>query len=839
MEAQLAQERFLEQHVHQLLRDNDQPIGNVLQAFESYRAVCQDIMLSDLERATETEMHLWQAHTAGKAYFHNALSNLRKRGNEVVVQTRGLIKLYLKFLKDSERFYRGYIYRLHTQFGGIAELEAVAQRMSGPGDGAKSGESLRHDILPELRQQALASCHRSLIYLGDLSRYRASDKLDKNPDFGRAIGYYELACTLRPTSGLGHHQQAVVALAQGRHNELRAIYHLYRALVVDEPHELAAKNLELQLEKANRAWLNGESLHQGATNDVDSAKRLVIGWFVRMHSLCFKGEKSPAYMELEQTLLSQLNGAIKNVTINVEKMLFRMVLVNMAAQHHAGDMVQKSSAIRYQQAFFYFFRLNVRFYTILLDLLHDSIHAVSTELNEDDLTARLTPITCRVLPSLRLYSAWLLSNLHMINGLTNEEFLNDAVTSFWQSYTRVLNRVADKDFFGVWGLDDYEPGYMLTEDCDTLGFKPLQNPHQQSWRNWLLKDNRSLKPRSSDVNVMLMSSNQEMLARMKNLLDDGMYLCHEDKNAPISLVGVRVYYGKPPEEAIQAAEEAKKHPPKAFPKPKPLSYAKVASTGPTQQADQTLRSNRPASANANNRTAQLSRMVDELVDDEDYDNPVTPPQQSVLDPAVVTNGDINLDSMNSTKYKVHQDFAPVNTHQPTRIPKPTGPQASYNTHMTASPAFGTSRDNLASSSFDRLRSESVSGLWHDGPALSNSPNLPPGPSMGTLNSPSYMRYHCHSRVNSASSIRSVSSAQNATYGDTWTSLEAMPQPVRTLHVPALAREESLHGYMKFGVSGMASPLLFGAGGGMWSATGGSLHNVTPPNGQGRQEKPCG
>lgn len=340
MEALRAQERVLEQHVHQLLQDNDQPIGNVLQAFEAYRAVCQDVLLMDLARAAETEIRLWQAHTAGKAYFHTALSGLRKRGNEVVVQTRGLTKLYLNFLKDSERFYRGYIYRLHTQFGGIAELEAVAQRMSSSGGDAKSGESLGHHISPELRTQALVSCHRSLIYLGDLSRYRASDKLDKSPDFGRAIGYYELACTLRPTSGLGHHQQAVVALTQARRNELRAIYHLYRALVVDEPHELAAKNLESQLEKANRAWSKGESLQQGATNDVEGAKRLVIGWFVRMHSLCFKGDKSPAYVELEQTLLRQLSEVIKNVAINVEKMLFRMVMINMAAQHHAGEMVQ-------------------------------------------------------------------------------------------------------------------------------------------------------------------------------------------------------------------------------------------------------------------------------------------------------------------------------------------------------------------------------------------------------------------------------------------------------------------------------------------------------------------
>lgn len=494
----------------------------------------------------------------------------------------------------------------------------------------------------------------------------------------------------------------------------------------------------------------------------------------------------------------------------------------------------EDSAIRYQQAFFYFFRLNIRFYTTLLDLLHDSINPVSsTEIHKDDLAARLTPIICRVLPSLRLYSAWLLANLHMINGLTNDEFLHDAVTSLWQSYTRVLNKVADKDFFGVWGLEDYEAVYMLNEDCDTIGFKPLQNPQQQSWKNWLLKDGQSLKPRSSDVNVTLMSSDQEMLARMKDLLDDGMYLCHEEKNAPISLLGVTVYYGNPPEEAVRAAEEAKKHPPKAFPKPKPLSYAMAASNAPTRQAVKAPKNIHAAPVSANTRTAQLTRMVDELVDDEDYDNPVTPPQQHVSNPAVVPIGDLNIDSINNVQYKAHQDLAPVQSYQPKQNPGATGPHASRHTHLIASPALGTPRENLARSS-DRLRSESVSGLWHDTPTLSSSPNFPPGLSMGTLTSPTHMRHHGHSRVNSASSIRSRTSAQNGRYGDTWTSIDPLPQPVQALHVPALAREGPVEGYTKFGVSGMASPLLFGAGGGMWSATGGSFQDVTPPNGQGGQ-----
>lgn len=47
-----------------------------------------------------------------------------------MVEKRKAVTHYLRFIKSSQRFYRGYIQRLATTYGGIRELEAVAQKFS-------------------------------------------------------------------------------------------------------------------------------------------------------------------------------------------------------------------------------------------------------------------------------------------------------------------------------------------------------------------------------------------------------------------------------------------------------------------------------------------------------------------------------------------------------------------------------------------------------------------------------------------------------------------------------------------------------------------------------------
>lgn len=112
-------------------------------------------MFKDFRVAKEggLEPRLWTTHSQVKSYFHRELKivstcdlasansthlltrcfQLRKEGKNKPVETRKFIKLYLEFLKSSERFYRDYVHNLNTRFGGIAELEEVAHLFKTPG----------------------------------------------------------------------------------------------------------------------------------------------------------------------------------------------------------------------------------------------------------------------------------------------------------------------------------------------------------------------------------------------------------------------------------------------------------------------------------------------------------------------------------------------------------------------------------------------------------------------------------------------------------------------------------------------------------------------------------
>ncbi|KAK1081791.1 hypothetical protein LTR33_004387, partial [Friedmanniomyces endolithicus] len=370
MEESLAREQTADRNVHDLLKDKSQPLGTILQAFEDYRQICLTNTFADFAHAQEHQARLWQAHSDGKRYFHDALAGLRKQGNGKSVESRSLAKLFKGWIRDTTHFYQDFIRQLNTRFGGITELEAIAHQVKG----GEVGESSASQLSTQERA----------------ARYRASEKLDNTPDFGPAIGYYGLANTLRPSSGLGYHQQAVVALEQRAH--LRSIYHLYRAIVVDEPHPLATKNLKLEFGKVNAAWEKGELIPKTMPNDPDAAKQILVGWFVRLHSMCAKGETFSSHAELEREVVTQLGAVVRKEVSMSQTTLMRLIVVNLAAQYQAGVLFQEKQQADAQQAFFYFFRLNIKTYTILLQVFYDAVRGLPSAIAEDDdLALKLTP----------------------------------------------------------------------------------------------------------------------------------------------------------------------------------------------------------------------------------------------------------------------------------------------------------------------------------------------------------------------------------------------------------------------------------------------------------------
>jgi hypothetical protein len=135
----------------------------------------------------------------------------------------------------------------------------------------------------------IRSCHRILVILGDLSRYREVPQSPKN--WGPATGYYTLAKKLIPSSGMPHNQLAVIAINEG--SNLSSTYHLYRAMSVAEPFPQASENLEKGFRKALKAY-KAQAPAAVFTRKEEQAVKELISLFIRLHAKCFTARECAA-----------------------------------------------------------------------------------------------------------------------------------------------------------------------------------------------------------------------------------------------------------------------------------------------------------------------------------------------------------------------------------------------------------------------------------------------------------------------------------------------------------------------------------------------------------------
>lgn len=416
--------------------------------------------------------------------------------------------------------------------------------------------------------------------------------------------------------------------------------------------------------------------------------------------------------------------------------------------------------------------------------------------------------------------------VQMIEGLSTDEFLVESVAQFWPSYAKVLDLI--NQAFPVWDLEDLpDVTYMLDEDVETLEFSPFSA--ETTRKTWYALSSATFKPRFSDVDVVRVSTDDEMLHRIHDFLSEGTNLAAAGL-APLSIRGTRVFYGDEskvepltiPEPHYEAAAPAK-----PVGKPKPVSYASAAANGHARQSRPAPALKPSASTKTQSRENQLSRMVDDLVEEEEGNNPVTPPQQAAVHPTIIPSGDLHTALQDSI---VDANQLKGKSRYATPIGRPSAKDLGVKIAVTPPGYPGLSSANgFTPANHGRL--ESVSKLWGNAPGA-RSPSFASGFPAGTLTSSRPTAHgHGHSRVNSASSVRSRNSLNVI---DSWASTQTN-DPGAPKVLPDNVIQNNVYGTASsLDQAGMASPLLFGAGGGPWS-TGlqpGFAGSVSPPNGQG-------
>ncbi|OAP61180.1 hypothetical protein AYL99_03381 [Fonsecaea erecta] len=506
----------------------------VTQGLESllakFRSACQDFLFLDFEAAAgkKVEDRLWNAHMKANSRFRQYLANFREgEGKKKVVERRKAEKLYLEFIKSSQRFYREYIQRLASNFKDISEILEIARDMKLDTLSTDPPQTVDNT----LKKQLIDSCYSALVQLGDLSRYRETELQTNRRNWGPAVGYYNKAVALNPTEGRAYHQLAVVALADDDH--LRAVYYFYRAICLNKPAPQAQANLDLEFKKLRTKSNQGKPISTAAL--VAEGCRDLHDRFLIFHASCLG--KDPAEQKDQQIEILQL--LEEQIRERSDAALLRkLVLVNIAAEKSA---TQKANATR---PFEIFQSFNVKTFFLLLRILLDELQKLSgATTNEENATtedlAKVPPVVRRILPHLRLYSGWLLSTVHLL--LENENLVV-SLRQMWPLYVNVLNILMQ--VFPPKAAPEIQ--YLLDEDMDTRGFSAF-SPLVQKMR--LSNRLGPIKQVYSEASFGPRSPGDEMRYRLKCLITDGALLARkqDDFNSlpiPITFANMRFVYSE-------------------------------------------------------------------------------------------------------------------------------------------------------------------------------------------------------------------------------------------------------------------------------------------------------
>ncbi|XP_017606748.1 nonsense-mediated mRNA decay factor SMG7-like isoform X1 [Gossypium arboreum] len=234
-------------------------------AWQQMRENYEAIILEDraFSEQHNIEYALWQLHYKRieelRAHHSAALASSgsnTSQGVQVPPRPDRLTKIRLQFktfLSEATGFYHDLILKIRAKYGlpfGYFSDDSESQIIMGK-DGKKSA-----DI-----KKGLVSCHRCLIYLGDLARYKGlyGDGDSKSREYAAASSYYLQAASIWPSSGNPHHQLAILASYSG--DELVAIYWYFRSLAVDNPFSTARDNLIVAFEKRLQNRHNYSQLH--------------------------------------------------------------------------------------------------------------------------------------------------------------------------------------------------------------------------------------------------------------------------------------------------------------------------------------------------------------------------------------------------------------------------------------------------------------------------------------------------------------------------------------------------------------------------------------------------
>ncbi|GFP92889.1 protein smg7 [Phtheirospermum japonicum] len=486
---------------------------------ENYEAIIlEDHAFSEQH---DVEYALWQLHYRRieelRALFNASLASAGSQNGKGPVRAGPdrLSKIrsqFKTFLSEATGFYHDLMLKIRAKYGlplGHFSDDPDSQ-MPMSKDGNKSSDV----------KKGLISCHRCLIYLGDLARYKSlyGEGDSKARDFAAASSYYMQASSIWPSSGNPHHQLAI--LAGYSNDELLSVYRYFRSLALDNPFITARDNLIIAFEKNRQSYtqllgdvkpptvkttpsrlpakgrgkgetrspfkdnkVEANAVKEKSSNNFDLFKAFVTR-FVRLNGILFTRTSLETFAEVftmvKKDLLELLSsGPHEAVNFGSDAAECRLAIVRMVAiliftvhnvnreseNQSYADILQRSVLL--QNAFtatFEFMGCMLERCTLLTD-----------------------PSSSYLLPGIMVFVEWLACRQDVAVGSEMEEKQVNARSFFWNRCISFLNKLLssgyvfinkDEDetcFSNMSKYDESETANRLAlpEDFELRGFIPL------------------------------------------------------------------------------------------------------------------------------------------------------------------------------------------------------------------------------------------------------------------------------------------------------------------------------------------------------------------------------
>ncbi|KAK9131822.1 hypothetical protein Scep_011350 [Stephania cephalantha] len=458
----------------------------------------EKIILHDHELAElqDIEYSLWKLHYKHIDEYRNRLretmSSVAPKNSGTVDQGRNdLLDGFKSFLSEASEFYQGLIIKIRRINGLPEEIRSLDE------DGFVS----YNDSSKLYRIQF--SCHRCLVSLGDLARYR---ELYGNPypqkrNWSIAATHYLNASIIWPDSGNPHNQLAVLATYVG--DELLALYHCLRSLAVKEPFPDAWDNLILLFEKNGASHLH-TILNEATFNFLKPSERSIVQ---------FKAESNGSMVQMRKdsdgalsdkaglwSLIVRMIGFFYiNSSLEEFPIIFGSVIRELEAMLSTDDATLKGTLESYQQmgiARTGPFRI-IQLVAILIYTIHtlgdksklqkrkNMRYTQQPELIKLAVASAFICMRCFVdrclktnpvessplLPSILVFMEFLVDALDRAETYTTDEKCANAISYFFSAFVDLLNHF-------TFAVDEAQHFIALWEDNELRGFSPIAQSHQ-------------------------------------------------------------------------------------------------------------------------------------------------------------------------------------------------------------------------------------------------------------------------------------------------------------------------------------------------------------------------